>query len=598
MTDIIVSSLTAQQRVANTISNNIANASNPAYTEKTVGLVTNTIGGVSYGVTALPEVRNAEPLRTEAVRLQSIEVKYLETLNDIYDSIQLELGQPGDQASLGSRMANIKTALNTLEDTPSTSGNQRGVLAKFEETVSYINDLGDFFQNERFIAEDGLSDAVSNVNRILQSLETINSDISLASGRGETVGSLQDKQDSLLKELSQYMDIQILRRESMNLDVTTNTGQALLLRTGVAELAFSKATSVGPTDTAATLGQITIDGVDVTSSISSGRIGAFLKARDVILPGMQAELDEFTEKFRDQMNAVHNQGSGFPIPAVLTGTRTFATPGVTTMQMDGVVRVGVVDNTTGNYIKAPLDLDLTAGAQTINAVVASINGYLGVDGTAALNADGQLVITATNADQGVAMVSMTDPEAKQTVAGDGNGLGFSHYFGLNDLLITGTRFIDDGVTGKVGLTQSLDIRENIKETPAFLSRAMASTEDFATHPNAIQHGDGRIVTKIIAAFEASVAFSAAGPMGARSETLLNYANSIWHNAAVDSKNNKSLYDVQNTILEDNETELIARTRVNMQNQIAQLMESQRIYAASTTLLKANKEMLQQLIAAV
>ncbi len=598
MSDIILSSIAAQQRVMQTISNNVANASNPDYTEKTVSLVTNTIGGVSYGVTALPEVRNAEPLRTEAVRLQSIEVSYLETLVDVYDNIQLKLGQPGDQASLGSRMAAIKTSLSTLEDSPATPGHQRGVLAKLDETVKYINKLGDFFQNERFIAEDGLEDAVDNVNRILKSLDRINSDISLAYGRGETIGSLQDKQDAHLKELSQYMDIQVMRRDSMNLDVTTNTGQALLLRTGVSELSFSKATSVGPADTPATLGKITINGVDVTTSISSGKIGAFLKARDVILPGMQAELDEFTEKFRDQMNAIHNQGSGFPVPAVLTGTRTFATPGVTTMQMDGVVRVGIVDNITGNYIKAPLDLDLTAAPQTINAVVATINGYLGVDGTATLNADGQLVITATNANQGVAMVSMTDPEAKQTVAGPGNNLGFSHYFGLNDLFTTGTRFIDDGVAGKVGLTQSLDIRADIKATPAFLSRAMASTEPFLTHPNAIRPGDGRIVTKMIIAFDQALAFSAAGPMGARSESLLNYANSIWHNAAVDSKNNKSLYEVQNTILEENETELISRTRVNMQSQIAQLMEAQRIYAASTTLLKANKEMLQQLMSAV
>jgi flagellar hook-associated protein FlgK len=268
------------------------------------------------------------------------------------------------------------------------------------------------------------------------------------------------------------------------------------------------------------------------------------------------------------------------------------------MQMDGVVRVGVVDNTTGNYIKAPLDLDLTAGPQTINAVIATINAYLGADGTAALNADGQLVVTATNANQGVAMVSMTDPEAKQTVAGSGNNLGFSHYFGLNDLFTTGARFIGDGVAGKVGLTQSLDIRADIKETPSFLSRGMASTEAFVTHPNAIRPGDGRIMTKMMAAFEASLDFSAAGPMGARSESLLNYANSIWHNAAVDSKNNKSLYEVQNTILEENETELKARTRVNMQSQIAQLMEAQRIYAASTTLLKANKEMLQQLMSAI
>lgn len=608
MSDIIVSSLAAQQRVIQGISNNIANASNPHFTEKTTSIVTNTVGGVSYGVTALPETRNGDPLRTEAVRLQSIEVSYLETLLDSYDNIQRQLGQPGDQGALGSRMAAIQTTLRTLEDAPATPGHHVGVVTKLDETAQYVNKLGQFFQNERFIAEDGIKDTVDNVNNILKSLERINSDISLAFGRGDTTGSLQDKQDALLKELSQYMDVQVLRRDSMNLDVTTNSGQALLLRTGAETLVFTKATSVGPADTPATLGKITINTVDITTSISNGRIGAYLKARDVILPGMQAELDEYTEKFRDQMNAVHNQGTGFPVPAVLTGTRTFATPGVTTMQMDGIVRIGIVDNTvgatSGNYIKAPLDLDLTAAPQTINAVVATINGYLGADGTAALNANGQLIVTATNADQGIAMVSMTDPEAKQTVAGLGNNLGFSHYFGLNDLFTTGitgttgARFIDDGVAGKVGLAQLLEIRAEIKATPSFLSRAMASTKAFATDPKAIQPGDGRTVTKIISAFEQPLAFSAAGPMGARTESLIHYANSIWHNAAVEAKNNKSLFEVQSTILSDNETDLMARTRVNMQSQIAKLMEAQRIYAASSKMLQANKEMLQQLMSAI
>tara|TARA_R110002095_G_scaffold199244_1_gene178973 strand:- start:2815 stop:4599 length:1785 start_codon:yes stop_codon:yes gene_type:complete len=594
MSDIIVSSLAAQQRVIQTISNNVANASNTDYTEKNTAVVTNTIGGTSYGVTALPEVRNGDALRTEAVRVQSIEVSYLETLAASYSTIQRQMGQPGDQGALGSKMAALKTSLSTLEDAPATPGHQRGVLAKMEETVKYVNQLGKFFQDERFIAENGIQDSVDNVNRILTSLEDINGDIALADGRGGTTGSLQDKQDSLLKELSRYMDIQVLRRDNMALDVTTNTGQALLLRTGAQQLVFSKATSIGPTDTIATLGQISINGIDITGSISSGQIGAYLKARDVILPGMQAELDEFTEKFRDQMNAVHNQGSGFPIPAVLTGTRTFTTPGVTTMQMDGVVRIGIVDNTTGNYIAAPLDLDLTAGPQTINAVVAAINLFLGADGTAALNADDQLVLTATNANQGIALVSMTDPEAKEL----GSGLGFSHHFGLNDLFTTGTRFIQDGVAGIVGLTQSLDIRADIKATPEFLSRSMASTEPFVTHPNAIQPGDGRLITKMMAAFDESLAFATAGPMSGRSESLMSYANSIWHNAAVDAKNNQSLFDVQSTILADNETDLIARTRVNMQSQIAQLMEAQRIYAASSKMLQASKEMLQQLMSAI
>ncbi len=577
-----VESIMTQKAVIANVAANIASAADTERSATEIKLVSD-----KYGIRALPEQRVADTLRTEDVRKKVIGVNYLETMNGFHEKIMRQFGQPVDKSSLGSRLTSFKTKLSDLEAAPSTPGLQKDTVGSLKNTVSYITELGKFFQSEREVAENGMVDAVKRVNSILADLEDINGNIAVASGRGDTTANLEDRQDSLLKELSKYVDIQILRRNNMTVDVTTNTGEALVLTSsGARTLTFSKATSIAPTDTAATLGKIMIGTKDITSSIADGKIGAFIKARDVLLPDMQAELDEFTEKFRDKFNAIHNQGTPYPPQTAVTGTQLFATPGVTTMQMSGLFRIGILDKATGNHAVAPIDIDLTGGAVTITAAVAAIDAALGADATAALNPTGQLVITATNANNGIAFVSMTTPEAVETTAQK----GFSHFFGMNDLLTSGTT--------KIGLTQTLAVRSDIASNPALLSRGTLSTVTNLVGENGLQIGDATTVTKMIAGFDQSITFLTAGPMTGQSATIVNYANSIWHNAAVDAKNSQTDFEIDQAILKNSENTLQARVGVNMHEQITRLLEAQQITAASMRVLQANNEMFQQLIRSI
>lgn len=577
--NISTGSITAQQRVITNISRNLAGASDPTYTATDVKLV-----GDKYGVQALPEQRISDPLRTEDVRLKVIGTNYLETMNGVHDEIMRQMGQPGDESSLGSRLTKLKTKLSNLQDAPGTSGHQRDVLGSLQTTTAYINKLGNFFQEERKTSENGIEDATKGINVILGSLEKINQDIAVASGRAVTTADLEDKQDSLLKELSQFLDIRIMRRDSKSLDITTAAGEGLLLPSGARELSFTKSTSIGPADDATVLGKITVGGKDITGSISSGKLGAYIKARDTILPNMQTELDEFTEKFRDQFNAIHNQGTPFPPSNSITGTTTFANPATDTMEMNGIVRIGILDK-AGNNAVAPIDLDLTAGAQDINTVVAQINTALGANGSATLT-NGQLVVTAANPENGIGFVSMTDPEATEA----NTGKGFSHFFGMNDLFVSGP--------SKIGMAQTLAVHPNISAEASLLSRGSLSTTANLVGENALQIGDASNVTKMLNGFEQALTFTTAGPLTGRSESIVNYANSIWHNAAIDAKNNQTDFNVDKAVLDDSEKDLRARTGVNMHEQISKLLEAQQVMSASMRCLQANKEMFDQLIRSI
>ncbi len=581
--NIIAQGLSAQQRNMVTIAGNVNNMGVEGFSKKKSVMVTDSFGTRGSGVQILPEQRLEDIVRTENVREKVVGVAYLKSLADMYQEINRRMGDPSDKQSLGSKLVEVQTALNALETTPNDTSAQKNAVNKFTEITELVSQLASFVQDERLSAENGIHDGVKRVNDILESLHKLNGDISLASGRGEAFGNMKDEQDRLMKDLSQYMDISYLRRDNGTVDITTQNGQALLLRSGNKTVDFNRSTSISPTDTPATLNNIEVDGVNIGTSISSGKIGAFLKARDTILPLIQEGLDEFTVKFTDHINAFHNRGTGFPPPNQLTGTREFADPAVDSIQMTGIVRIGIL-NSDGTHAFAPEDFDFTGGATTINAVAAAINTRLTVagSGTCTVTADNRLQITATDPNHGIGIVSMSDPEAVDTTSGK----GFSHHFGLNDLLIHGDQYI--------GSAQGFSVHTDIINNPSRLARGTMSTEDHLVQPDAILRGDHSTVTDMLAAFQDRLAFDARGGLSAQSSSAIDFANNFYHRIAVDGKNNNIQKEVNSDILSASEKDLADRTGVDLLREYEDMMASQQVFSALRRLLQAHSEMLSEL----
>ena len=577
----ITQGLTAQQRTFQTVSGNVANVNSAGYSEKYTPIVTDSFGSRGTGVQALAEERLEDPIRTEDVREKVIGVSYLESMQQFHDEISRQLGKPGDKGSLGHILTEVKTAFSTLQASPEGAGNQKNTVDKLNALTKKVNQLAQFSQEQRITAEDNIVDAIKSVNDLLESLDKLNGDIAVAHGRGEATGNMMDKQDLLLKDLSQYLDVTVFRRDNKTVDLTTLQGNALLLRSGPRTLEFAKATSIGPADTAATLSAITINGNPLTD-IGSGRLGANLKIRDELFPRLQQEIDEFTVRITNHFNAIHNKGTPYPPPTQLTGTTTFIDPAAETIQMTGTVRLAIVDQSTGVHAFAPIILDYTAGPISINDVVADIDAQLGVNGTAVLTADNQLQITAANPAYGIGLVSNTTPEAVDTTS----NRGFSHHFGLNDL------FVRDA--DQIGTAQSFSVHSDILNTPSRLARGTLSLQDPVDEPQALYVGQTETITEILAEFDTRLGFASAGKLSAQNTSATDYANSIYHTLAVDGKNNKQQLEIDSTILIDTEKNLADRTGVNLQKQFEIMLEAQKIYAALSRLLKAEDEMIREL----
>ncbi len=111
-----------------------------------------------------------------------------------------------------------------------------------------------------------------------------------------------------------------------DLQVYTTTGQALV-DSPAHTLSYTPAGNVTAATTySATppsgFSGITVNGVDITSQITSGNIGALINLRDNILPASQSQLDQLANQLSASLNAVHNQGTAVPPPSSLTGTAT------------------------------------------------------------------------------------------------------------------------------------------------------------------------------------------------------------------------------------------------------------------------------------
>ncbi|MCI5050168.1 MAG: hypothetical protein MRY32_07555, partial [Rickettsiales bacterium] len=130
----------------------------------------------------------------------------------------------------------------------------------------------------------------------------------------------------------------------------------------------------------------------VTSELRSGRLEALHQIRDILIPEVLTQLDELAARLRDEMNAIHNDGSGFPAATEFTGTRAFRADDeydwtgqvqIAVVNEDGTpVRSTYVDESYTGYRPLTLDFEFLdsgfgdgAGVPRMQTIIDEINNH-------------------------------------------------------------------------------------------------------------------------------------------------------------------------------------------------------------------------------
>ncbi|MCK5384563.1 MAG: flagellar hook-associated protein FlgK [Alphaproteobacteria bacterium] len=498
---------------------------------------------------------------------------YFSTIADYLWDYTAFLGTTDGNDTLSSYMDNLEATISTLETSPSDSSAKVMVIDAAETIVRELKNLSSSVQGGRLEADLEIERSVTSINQLLENLDALNEQIMLLEVNGSSTADAEDERMCAMEKLSEYLDIAYYINDNNQIKIYTTTGKTLL-DSNVHEVTHTAVTSVSSANVyPGGFAGITVDSTDITTSIQSGKIAALIELRDSILVAEQDKLDEFAAVLIDTVNTTFNEGTSYPACSELTSDLDALVAG-DAFAGAGIVRIATVDE--GGIVQGLTDLDLSAYA-TIGALVTGIDSIVGI--SAVLNANGELVMTADNAGEGISMNQMTS-----SIGAGADSFGM--YFGFSNVFTNvGAEYID--VCGYLS-TSSESLASSFFDDDAAL----------AIGDVGLVAGNGTIVTAVFAALTGSASFAAAGGFSAQSSTLSYYANKIVayvanasENTAIESETAQRLYEGLKRTMEN-------ATGVNIDEETAKMVELGNQYGVSATILSTLQELFDTLINAV
>lgn len=584
-----LSGLQTTESAIQIVSNNITNANTEGYTRKSAAAVSRTVGLEGRGVDIGQLGRTVDERLLKDVRVNLAAVGEARTLDFYYQRVIDQFGTLSGDSSLGAGITDLATAMQNLAVAPESSANRVEVITNAVAVAKQLQDLSAQVQNLRTDADQAIAEKIKVINGDLATFAELNKKIEMGQSLGDATAELEDLRDQSLNRLSQALDVQYYRRTNGEIVLTLPNGQIIADKIA-RPLSHTPAGSLSADVTVAdgTIDGIFAGGVDITASIASGELKGLIDARDKILPNIQSELDELTQKLRDEINLVHNQGSGLPPANTLTGSRTFANPVTDRITLTGTTRIAVVDK-VGKFVS---HFDLAPGAYTVQEIEAAIDTNLAGFATASTGASQPLGIAATNPNHGIAIVDL----GEQTVTHsdqESTFSGFSNYFGLNDFFVTPGR-VAGGPTE--GIASLIKVRADIVKDPALLSRGAlsAAAAPVAGEPG-IALGDASVVQALADRFIEQSTFAAAGDIPLSATTFAGYAGEILSVTAVAAHVMRNEMTFRDTLAQ----ELTFRTQevsgVNIDEELRNLVLYENAYAANARLVQVADELMEILV---
>ena len=286
------------------VSNNVANASTPDYSVETANQQSLVGGGQSLGVQTEASTRAINLALQQAAFQQDTVVSGLTTTTTSLQQLDALQGAPGQGSDLGSLLANVQSAFTTLLGDPSSTAQQTAVISASGNLTGAINALSNGYTQQRQAAQNDVVTQVSNINSDLNQIGSLSDQIVTTQVSGLSVATLQNQRDAVVHSLSNIVGIKTLIQPDGDMIVTTTSGTELPTRGNPNPVQTSGATiGAGASYAGGSIPAITLGGVDITSQLQGGSLGADITLRDSTLPTFQGELDEFSYSLASQFSA-------------------------------------------------------------------------------------------------------------------------------------------------------------------------------------------------------------------------------------------------------------------------------------------------------
>lgn len=342
---IASSGLTAIDQQFALISQNVANAGTAGYATETSTLSASTAGGLGDGVTSTAATRVLNTAVQAQVFGNSSNVAYQTTMATALSSVDQVMGTPGQSNDLASLTGAMQSAFSTLLTDPSNTTQQNAVVSAAQNLTSQINTIANTISSVRQSAQNNITANVSTLNANLAQIGTLNKQIVALKQQGLSTANLENQRDSTFGSIASLVSAKFISQPNGSVSVYTQSGLQLPTD-GSAKLSIQKA-DAGPNAyyPGGGLPGITLNGQDVTSSLSGGSIGASLALRDSTLPQLQAGLDSFSQNLATRFSAqgltlFSGPSGNVPLASNATGFSNAITVNPSVMVNPSLVRDG------------------------------------------------------------------------------------------------------------------------------------------------------------------------------------------------------------------------------------------------------------------
>lgn len=505
------SGLLVNQQTLDVVANNIANVNSEGYSRKIVSTETRVLNGVASGVQISEITRRVDEGLLKNIRIELAELNKFTVQDDFFARTQDLFGKPGENSSLSHLFENFTSALELLAVSPNRSLEQAEVVRRAQDVTFALQNMSETIQELRQQADVDIADTVTEMNKIVASIDQLNEDIITNGSVGRDVTDLKDQRDQRIDRLSELVDIRFFFRSDGDVVVFTSGGRTLV-DTIPPKITHSAASSVSASTTknegdftGIFVGTIVARN-DITDELRGGQLKGLVDLRDDILANMQSQLDEFAAEMRDVFNQIHNRGVSFPGAQSYAGTRTFVRSAEQTITFNGT------DDTTVVLFDASGNQTAQTTIRTLNSDVATITiANLATQLQAFLRANGAATATVAISTTNKLDINLNTPAINlsfrdETATTNGSTLedaviafnanaagptdetvnGFSNFFGFNDFFVDNlaeniyeSNVLVSTFTASASALTFSDANGNLNGSPLTVA-AGTSLEDLAT----------------------------------------------------------------------------------------------------------------------
>lgn len=331
-----VNAMQVNQLAFNVVQNNVSNMNTTGYSKQRVNLATRALGGTqalnaqtqayrNAGVQIASISRYSNEYLAEYGRNNNSKLAYFSTAAEISNHITTLVEELSD-GGLSKAFDDFYTAATNLQQKPTDKTSRMDYIEKANNVAILLNskykDLTDY---RTTLVGDGtgasmdasqLADNVNKANGLLEDLVQINKQIVSSGTLNSAANNLYDQRDSILSELSNYLDI--TTTIDNNGVATVSLGDRELVRHTTLTAKFSmEANNTIEDDQRITINLVDADGkllkANINDQIQGGSIGAILDMggksdTDLTVQTAIDLLNNLAQGFAETLNSIQKQG--------------------------------------------------------------------------------------------------------------------------------------------------------------------------------------------------------------------------------------------------------------------------------------------------